>query len=83
MILGDICTRSCRFCNVKTGSPQGIVDWDEPDRLADTIEGMNLRHVVLTSGGTVVYTHLTLPAKRIVEISVGGVTFKKKKREGA
>jgi len=49
MILGDVCTRACRFCNVKTGSPQGIVDWDEPDRLADTIEGMNLRHVVLTS----------------------------------
>jgi len=37
------------FVNVKTGSPQGFVDWDEPDRLADTIAGMNLRHVVLTS----------------------------------
>ncbi len=49
MILGDVCTRACRFCNVKTGSPQGVVDWDEPDRLADTIEGMKLRHVVLTS----------------------------------
>lgn len=49
MILGDVCTRACRFCNVKTGSPQGIIDWDEPDRLADTIEGMKLRHVVLTS----------------------------------
>lgn len=48
MILGEICTRSCRFCNVKTGTPLGV-DWDEPDRLADTIEQMNLRHVVLTS----------------------------------
>jgi lipoic acid synthetase len=48
MILGEVCTRSCRFCNVKTGTPPGV-DWDEPDRLADTIEQMNLRHVVLTS----------------------------------
>jgi lipoic acid synthetase len=49
MILGDICTRACRFCNVKTGSPQGIIDWDEPERLSETIKSMNLRHVVLTS----------------------------------
>ena len=49
MILGDVCTRACRFCSVKTGSPQGIVDWNEPDRLADSIEKMNLRHCVITS----------------------------------
>lgn len=49
MILGDICTRACRFCSVKTGSPQGIVDWNEPDRLAESIEKMNLRHCVITS----------------------------------
>ena len=49
MILGEICTRACRFCNVKTGSPQGIIDWDEPDRLSESIKSMNLRHVVLTS----------------------------------
>lgn len=49
MILGDICTRACRFCSVKTGSPQGIVDWGEPDRLAESIEKMNLRHCVITS----------------------------------
>ena len=49
MILGDICTRACRFCNVKTGSPQGIIDWNEPDRLSETINSMNLKHVVLTS----------------------------------
>lgn len=49
MILGDICTRACRFCSVKTGSPQGIVDWDEPDRLAESIRSMELNHVVLTS----------------------------------
>lgn len=49
MILGDICTRACKFCSVKTGSPQGIVDWGEPDRLAESIRKMELRHVVLTS----------------------------------
>lgn len=49
MILGEICTRACRFCNVKTGSPQGIVDWGEPDRLAESIEKMNLKHCVITS----------------------------------
>jgi lipoic acid synthetase len=49
MILGDICTRACRFCSVKTGSPRGIVDWGEPERLAESIKSMELRHVVLTS----------------------------------
>lgn len=49
MILGDICTRACRFCSVKTGSPQGIVDWGEPDRLAESIRQMELKHIVLTS----------------------------------
>jgi lipoic acid synthetase len=48
MILGEICTRSCRFCNVKTGTPLEV-DRDEPVRLAETIEQMNLQHVVLTS----------------------------------
>lgn len=49
MILGDVCTRACRFCSVKTGSPQGIVDWNEPDRLAESIEKMGLKHCVITS----------------------------------
>lgn len=49
MILGDVCTRACRFCSVKTGSPQGIIDWGEPDRLAESIRKMELKHVVLTS----------------------------------
>lgn len=49
MILGDVCTRACRFCNVKTGSPRGIVDWNEPDRLAESIEKMKLKHCVITS----------------------------------
>jgi lipoic acid synthetase len=49
MILGDICTRSCGFCNVKTGRPDYGLDWDEPRRVADAVEQMNLKHVVITS----------------------------------
>lgn len=48
MILGDTCTRSCGFCNVKTGRP-GTVDWDEADRVAEAAERMQLKHVVVTS----------------------------------
>ena len=47
MILGDTCTRRCRFCAVKTGMP-GPVDWGEPERLADAVKRMALRHVVVT-----------------------------------
>jgi len=48
MILGDICTRSCGFCAVKTGRPQGL-DLDEPCRVADAVAKLNLRHAVITS----------------------------------
>ncbi len=48
MILGDICTRSCGFCAVKTGRP-GALDWDEPRRTAEAIARLGLRHCVLTS----------------------------------
>ena len=48
MILGDICTRACAFCNVKTGKP-GMVDADEPQNLADSVKAMGLNHVVITS----------------------------------
>ncbi len=48
MILGDICTRSCKFCATQTGKPLPV-DWDEPERLAETIAGMNLKHCVITS----------------------------------
>ena len=48
MILGDICTRACGFCNVKTGRPLPA-DWDEPDRVAKSVKLMNLKHCVLTS----------------------------------
>jgi lipoyl synthase len=47
MILGDTCTRSCGFCNVKTGKP-GPVDLDEPRRVAESLALMRLKHVVIT-----------------------------------
>ena len=48
MILGDICTRACRYCAVTSGKPLGL-DLEEPDRLADTVERLGLRYVVITS----------------------------------
>ncbi|MBE9481509.1 MAG: lipoyl synthase [Bacteroidetes bacterium] len=48
MILGDICTRSCKFCAVKTGKPEPA-DWDEPNRVAKSVKLMKLKHCVLTS----------------------------------
>lgn len=47
MILGDICTRACRFCAVKTGLPNEL-DLQEPERVADSVVLMNLKHVVIT-----------------------------------
>ena len=48
MILGDVCTRSCGFCHVKTGRPP-VLDRDEPRRVAASVALMNLDHVVITS----------------------------------
>jgi len=48
MILGDVCTRSCGFCAVKTGRPP-ILDEDEPERVARAVAHMGLNHVVITS----------------------------------
>ncbi|PRZ02014.1 lipoic acid synthetase [Marinilabilia salmonicolor] len=48
MILGDICTRSCKFCNVKTGKPDAV-DFKEPFRIARSIQIMKLKHAVITS----------------------------------
>lgn len=48
MILGNICTRSCGFCGVKTGRPQ-TVDWDEPEKVARSIKLMKIKHAVITS----------------------------------
>ncbi|SMF46672.1 lipoyl synthase [Pseudobacteriovorax antillogorgiicola] len=48
MILGDTCTRACRFCNVKTGNPQGWLDDNEPKKTAESVKLMKLRYAVLT-----------------------------------
>lgn len=48
MILGDTCTRSCGFCNIKVGMPNEL-DLNEPRRVADTVKELGLRHVVITS----------------------------------
>ena len=48
MILGNICTRSCGFCGVKTGRPE-TVDWEEPEKVAKSIKIMGIKHAVLTS----------------------------------
>ncbi|MCF8302253.1 MAG: lipoyl synthase [Bacteroidales bacterium] len=48
MILGEICTRSCRFCATTTGKPEPV-DWDEPQRLAESVKLMGLKHCVVTS----------------------------------
>ena len=48
MILGNICTRSCKFCGVKTGRPDPV-DWKEPEKVAKSIQIMKIKHAVLTS----------------------------------
>jgi lipoyl synthase len=48
LMLGDTCTRSCGFCDIKTGRPQPL-DWLEPERVAQAVKSMNLRHAVITS----------------------------------
>ena len=48
MILGNICTRSCGFCGVQTGRPS-TVDWAEPEKVANSIKIMNIKHAVITS----------------------------------
>ncbi len=48
MILGNICTRSCGFCGVKTGRPENV-DWEEPEKVAQSIKKMKIKHAVITS----------------------------------
>ena len=54
MILGDICTRACAFCNIKTGKPH-YIDHGEAIRIAESVKQLNLEPVS--------YTHLTLPTR--------------------
>jgi lipoic acid synthetase len=49
MIMGDLCTRACRFCNVKSGKPNGTLDPHEPDNVARAVKDLELKYVVLTS----------------------------------
>jgi len=63
MILGNICTRSCGFCGVKTGKPESV-EWDEPEKVARSIFLMKIKHAVITSvdrddlkdGGSIIWT---------------------------
>lgn len=48
MILGNVCTRSCGFCGVKTGRPESV-DWAEPEKVARSIKIMGIKHAVVTS----------------------------------
>ncbi|MFW5816018.1 MAG: lipoyl synthase, partial [Wenzhouxiangella sp.] len=49
MLMGDVCTRACRFCSVDTGNPRGWLDPEEPANAAESVRLMDLKYVVLTS----------------------------------
>ena len=49
MLMGDVCTRACRFCSLNTGNPKGWLDHEEPENTAKAVELMGLSYVVLTS----------------------------------
>ena len=78
MILGDICTRSCGFCAVKTGRPDYGLDWEEPRRVADAVKLMGVRHAVITSvnrderkdGGSPIFAEVI----RLIHTEMPGVT---------
>jgi lipoic acid synthetase len=72
MILGNICTRSCGFCAVATGRPLAV-DWDEPQRVAEAIHLMKVKHAVITSvdrdeikdGGSIIWQHTIRAVKAL------------------
>ncbi len=72
MILGNVCTRSCGFCAVATGRPEPV-DWDEPQRVAEAIHLMKVKHAVITSvdrdelkdGGSTIW-HNTIKAVKLL-----------------
>jgi lipoic acid synthetase len=74
MLLGDVCTRSCAFCAIKTGRPPAELDWEEPLRVADAARKMGLKHVVLTSinrddrkdGGAPIFTVTHTELRRVI-----------------
>lgn len=71
MILGNICTRSCGFCGVKTGRPE-TVEWDEPEKVARSIKLMSIKHAVITSvdrddlkdGGSIIWAETIKAIRR-------------------
>ncbi len=71
MILGNICTRSCGFCGVKTGKPESV-EWDEPEKVARSIEIMQIKHAVITSvdrddlrdGGSIIWAETIKAIRR-------------------
>jgi lipoic acid synthetase len=72
MILGNICTRSCGFCNVATGRPLSV-DWEEPEKVARSVKLMKVKHAVLTSvdrddladGGSIIWAETVNAIRRI------------------
>ncbi len=74
MLMGDVCTRACRFCAVNTGNPKGWLDKNEPDGTAETVKHMGLKYLVLTSvnrddlpdGGA---AHYAAVVKRVKEVN--------------
>lgn len=72
MILGNICTRSCGFCAVATGRPEAV-DWDEPQRVAEAIHLMKVKHAVITSvdrdelkdGGSIIWANTVKAVKAL------------------
>ena len=72
MILGNICTRSCGFCGVKTGRPE-TVDWEEPEKVARSIKLMDIKHAVITSvdrddladGGSIIWAETIQAIRRL------------------
>ena len=83
MILGDTCTRGCRFCNVKTGNPRGVVDWEEPIRVAEAVRDLGWKYLVLTAvdrddladGGALIFAktvreiHALVPGSKVEILS--------------
>ena len=71
MILGNICTRSCGFCGVKTGRPETVA-WDEPEKVARSIKIMGIKHAVITSvdrddlkdGGSIIWAETVQAIRR-------------------
>ncbi len=75
LLLGDVCTRACKFCDIKHGQP-GSLDWNEPERIAQSVKTMKLEHAVVTSvnrderrdGGAPIFAMLI---RRIRELQPG------------